>query len=621
MFFRAGALTAVCLTAAGVRADGGTVRLGGFVGRKADALIGRRILSPRAQGDVFAETERAFVTHYDDLNPQHGHYWQGEYWGKTMLGYTGAARYLQSAALKAFVREKSLKLVREHQQPDGYLGTYADKYWTKGGWNLWGRKYTLWALVEAYQLTGEREILDGASKLARQFIAQLKEKDVDIAETGCFAGMPSMSVLKPMLLLYRLTGEKELLAFAREIVARNDRADGKAPNLIANACSEKRIDAWYPDPHTWAKAYEMISCFVGFVEYARVTGERRPLEAAKRFWEKAARDEANALGSVGFHDKFVHARAYPNAISEVCDVICWMHLCRDLFLETGDGRYLDAYERCFYNAFLAGFHRDGEWGAHDVRSHGSRHLTGMYEVGMHYHFCCIDNAPRAFWDWAVTSFAETCGELCVNFYSDAVYADGPLRVEVTGGYPVSDRVRLSVVAPEGKTLRLRVPGWCAAMTVDGERASGGWHRVAVCGERTLDVVFDMPVRVADTVLADNADAAKATVAEGVTMFEMLFHNKEMKGRARTSAGARIMKGPLVLAKCTLAGANDAEVFDPETVNGGGWSAALEPLANAEVWGAWRLTLTKDGRRKTVNVCDYASAADFESWRNAFSIWF
>ena len=602
------------------QADLGDVRLEGAVGRKADALLTARVLSPWAQGVVFAETENAFVTHYDDVNPKGGLYWQGEYWGKTMLGYTGAARYLRSDALTRFVREKSLKLLREHQQDDGYLGTYSNKYATTKGWNLWGRKYTLWALVEAYDLTGDKTILSGASRLARQFIGQLKEKDVDIGRTGCFAGIPSMSVLKPMVLLYLRTKDRAFLDFAAEIVRRNER---ETPKLIANALADADVDRWYPEPGEWAKAYEMMSCYEGFLAYAEATGEKRLLEAAAAFWEKLVRRESNALGGVGYHDKFLRASAHPNAITEVCDVIHWMRLCRGLYLATGRTKYLDAYELCFYNAFLAGVNRDGAWGAHDVRSHGRRHLQGLYEAGMVHHFCCLDNAPRAFWDWAETAFVRDGRTLTVNFYSDATYERDGVKVVLFGDYPVRERVSVRVTAPDGVRLRFRVPGWCPALTVDGRVAAGGWFEADVRGEKTFALAFEMPVRVVDTVLADATGSDPKAEDDAAVRFEMKYHNPEMAGLARTVAGARLVKGPLVLAKCLRAGATEAEIFDQETVNGRAAScrAALTPLAGKDVWGAWRLTLTDGQKVKTTCVSDFASAADFESWRNAFSIWF
>ena len=143
------------------------------------------------------------------------------------------------------------------------------------------------------------------------------------------------------------------------------------------------------------------------------------------------------------------------------------------------------------------------------------------------------------------------------------------------------------------------------------------------GEKTFALEFEMPVKVLDTVLADATGTDPKAADDAAVRFEMKYHNPEMAGLARTAAGARLVKGPLVLAKCLRAGATEAEIFDQETVNGRAAScrATLTPIAGRDVWGAWRLTLTDGQKVKATCVSDFASAADFESWRNAFSIWF
>ena len=392
--------------AAPVACHGG-VALRGAVGAKADVLFERRLTGATARGDIFNEAVNAFATRNDDLHPyppgvtNHYGWWQGEYWGKTMLSQCAYARYSGREDVKAFIRAKSRDLVRRFQRPNGYLSSYDDEDHVFGfNWNVWSRKYTMWALLEAYDLTGDAFLLDAAARMADHLATQLKRLDIPLAKTGYFAGLPSMSILKPMVLLAERTGEKRFMDFARAIVADNDRPDGRCPNLVANAFGNRPVHDWYPNPAGWAKAYEMMSVVEGFVEYARATGERRPLEAAERIWENLRSSEWNAIGSVGYHDHFTGAASYPNAISESCDVIHWMRLCKYLHEATGDAKYLDAWEAAFLNAFLAGVFRDGEWGTHDVRSHGRRHLQGLYEVQMTYHFCCIANAPRGFCDWA-----------------------------------------------------------------------------------------------------------------------------------------------------------------------------------------------------------------------------
>jgi len=95
----------------------------------------------------------------------------------------------------------------------------------------------------------------------------------------------------------------------------------------------------------------------------------------------------------------------------------------------------------------------------------------------------------------------------------------------------------------------------------------------------------------------------------------------MKGLARRSSGAYVMRGPLVLAKCLRAGEKPERIFDIRTVNRCDCRVSVEPLSNDSVWGAWKLILSQGEDRRVFNVSDFASAADTDDPDNAFSIWF
>ena len=603
------------------------VRLKGAVGEKADRLFAARLTSPRARGDVFEETVRAFRTKYDDRHPvPNGKgrtaYWQGEYWGKGMLSHCAYARMTGDGDAIAFIRRKALELVREFQREDGYLATYDDADYVKDSWNIWGRKYTMWALVEAYDLTGEKELIDAAVKMVRHLDSQLRRLGLRLSETGCFAGLPSMSILKPLLLVYERTRDPVALTMAKDIIAENDRKDGACPNLIANAFSDKPLFAWYSNPRSWAKAYEMMSTIEGFILYSEITGEERPFEAAKRLFAKLSAEERNGVGSVGSHDHFYGARRFPNAISESCDVIHWMRLCKYLHARTRDPGYLDKWEVAFLNAFLAGIYRDGTWGTHDVRGHGRRHLQGLFEVGMYYHFCCLANDPRGFCDWA-EGFVRAQGKdsFDLNFYTDGEFDAEGVRIAVSGNYPINERITVQVETERPLSLGLRVPGWCEEMRVNDRLVTGPRTYVQVpSGGATFDLRFAMTPRLeawTSDFEAPDPDLVRAAAKKD---FEMAPHNPEMIGSARTEPGVRLLRGPLILAKCARAGGNDREVLSDIGIDES-WTVRLEPVANDAVWGCWRAFFEKGGEKKAVGVSDYQSAADTDDWRNAFSIWF
>lgn len=606
---------------------------GGFVGDRAKELLEGRVFSAFARVDAMDECVRAFETHEDDATvagKRHS-WWQGEYWGKTMLGHTGAWRYTGRDDVRDYVRRQVARLVSVHQRPDGYLGTYADERFVTRSWNLWGRKYTLWALVEAFEATGDRTALVAAEKSLDQMIAMLKDMKLSVRESGCFNGLPTASVLSPVVRLCRHVPKAAYRAFMDEIVADWDRADGAAPNLIANAFGGKPVHTWYPEPVIWAKGYEMMSCYEGLVDYAVMTGRARPLEAAERAADLLCEHEGNPLGAVGYYDHFTHAAANANATVELCDVIYWMRLCHALYRATGHVRHLDRAERAFCNAFLAGLYRGGRWGAYSVRSHGTRHGTAALQIGMRHHCCCVDNSPRGFYDMAEHAVLRRGQGVDVNhFLPCTAYLGGGLKVEIGGNYPVSEDVSLTVTAPTPTRFALRVPGWCARCSVDGTVQTPVDGRIVLTakGTRRWAIRFEMPVTVVHRPDVGEPALLPGDECDGkghdgrLFLFELAVRHPEMKGLGRTTNAATVMRGPLVLTKARRMGLTEGEIFDAATVNGApGVVARTVPHPDTGVWGAWDLTLEQGGRRRTVTVCDLPSAAPSDDWQNAFSIWF
>ena len=603
-----------------------------FVRSKLDPFLAHRCDSAEAKGKFYEETVNAFRTHLDDVHgcfdawitPDHG-LWQGEYWGKNLLAQIAVARSRGDLTRQRELVQAALAFVREFQRADGYIGTYADAEFIVPKdpkkefmcWNLWGRKYTLWALVDCARLAGtlklsddRKALLDAASRLMDQQIAMLKRRGLREIDTGCFDGVASASVLKPLLLLYRETGKPVYLVHAREIVASMDdpSADNPPPNLVRNAFRDEPVHLWYPMAKTpdgerqHTKAYEIMSCYEGLVEFWKVTGERRPLEAARRFADKVAETEANAVGAVGFGDHFAHASARHNTVNELCDVLHWLRLCCELYEATGDERHLDRMETAYYNALLAGAKADGRWANHGVRAHGYGHFTSQHEVGMKFHECCVDNLPRVVETWPRAAVVEAKdGSVRVNFYDDATYvlSDGVLTV--SGNYPIGKEVTVTLKAKCAHEVKFRRPGWTKDMRVSG---GGGVWKVA----------FDMmPVLVRETGAANLALKPEDPEA-------FLYRLSALRGAAkdcplRYRPGVRVMRGPLILAKAARLGTSDAEVFaEPLAAD----PKAKAEIADGDACGTWKLTLRTEKGEFCLPVCPLATA---EAGSQAFSVWF
>ena len=606
------------------------VRLGGVPAGKMHNFFRARMLDKTAQRDVFGEARSAFRDRDDDEKAvlpdrKMGGIWRGEFWGKLMLGTARVADYLQDPALTKFVKEECHRMIAL-QDPDGYLGSYADKenvwipesakpalraaYGWNTVWNLWNRKYAIWAMLMAYRTTGDRAILASTERQMDQWIEMMHRLGLPLFVTGQpeKVGLPSMSILKPLLMLYAETGKKTYLDYAKEMLPDWDRADGACPNFFRNANRADALHTWYPNPSRWAKSYEMMSCLDGLLEYTRLTGDARALETVRKIYDNLLRTELNVLGDVGYVDQFYGAATQPNASTEVCDTIHWIRLSLDLYLMTGDVRYCDAIELAYFNAFLAGVYRDGTWGAFAVRGTAC-HETDR-QCGYAYNHCCVNNVPRTFMDMAEgTVTRDRAGVFHVNFYQDATATLDGVDFAISGNYPVGNVVTVKVSDPAAKVV-FRTPAWCPKLDV-AQPEKGVWR-----------LTFDMNPR-----LLDGPDTAVAK-KEGWHYARYLCREQPLRSPLRDSyratPAATVMVGPLLLAKSRRTGATQTELMDLATVRGQGYAVKVTPVACEDVWGAWDVELTKPGAPTIrTRACDYQSAGDdpYADGSVRFSIWF
>jgi len=619
--------------------------LHGFWDAKTQLYFTNRIQSVEAKTVIYDEAVNAFRTHYDDNGS-----WQGEYWGKTMLSAVAVERLTRDFELATWIVTNATAFVRQFQRADGYLCSYSDENaigpnadgTERFCWNIWGRKYTMWALIEIVNMVradmnlqhylaqhgssmqADVPLEAAASRVLDHLITYLDAHNAPIDKTGYFVGLPSMSFLKPCMLLYRMTGKAEYLKFAEKLVKLWEREGNPMPNLIVNAFGDKPVHEWYPNPGWWAKAYEMMSCLEGVLDYADWTHDARLVEAVARIAEKLVAHEANPFGSVGYFDHFSNARACPNATTELCDVIHWMRLCRDLFLATREAKHLDRFEDGFLNGFLPGIFRDGKWAAHGTRSHGHRQFTAPHQVGMKYHHCCVDNACRTWYNVFETAAAldDRDGTLYVNLYfnGDFDVSNGKELVNfrvLAKDYPFCDKVVMLVNSQVDRPLKFRAPETLADFKVNGVAATNGWVSIAFDKKKPNGSWFTATFRP-KTVLHEWKTAPGADPRP--KLFEQDGVTPESKGTARTEGACYLKYGPVLLAKSALVGDTPSEIFGFKSVLGRGYSVSLEPVKNERVQRCWKATFTGGSDVFAVNVCDLQSC-DLDDPKGAFSIWF
>ena len=612
------------------------VRLGGASKVISDRFFEERIFCDYAKEAIFKEAEDAFVNQIDD--EQYVCFWQGEFWGKWIISAADVYRYTEDQDLLRFLREACYRLIGMARE-DGYINTYRDSLHVfavdpiiakekcnmrvNWNWNIWCRKYTLWGLLSVYEITRDEKILLGAKRLADQLIDELAANGIELRKTGTFVGLPSCSILKPMLLLYRYTDDRKYFDFSLHEIADNwERDDNACPNLISNAISGKRLTDWYPDSPSWAKAYEMMSCYEGLCELYRYTNDPKHLKACEGVYEILKKYELNPAFSVAYNDVFADAADEINLISEPCDAIHWMRLCYELFCITGNVKYMDSIELTYENAFLAGVFKDGKWGARGIRGAGSP-MWSETQAGMKLHHCCVNNMPRAFARIAEAAVMRTEDAILVNLYEEfnatLSYDGGCATVEIGDGYLDAGRVTVTTRF-EGKKLPIcfRIPAWCrsAEVTVDGVTtvAKNGYFEVIPASD-ACEVTIDFHVTVEIHTFDKPVPQYTELVNDKPHWKLARWINRKQPGETTEDLFLRVPKctltyGPILLARSKSVGSTEAEMFTVASIDAT-YSCKLLDARRGDDHIRVMLDLELSNGTDTLRttVCDFASAGN------------
>ena len=487
------------------------IRLRGYVGERLKGCVERHVMA--ADGIYLTDPFK-----WKNERNQ----WQSEFWGKWMHAAAPFARYTGDPKLLANIRASVANLLPS-QLPDGYLGNYDEKHRCGKGWDVWGEKYTMLGLIHAYDLTGDRAALDAAARICDYLASVFGPGRRELRKSGQYCGMPSGSVLEPVVWLYNRTKEPRFLAFAKYVVSELNDYDDSARLVDAALAGVDVADRtpWagdgYEGQNRGHKAYEMMSCYQGLVEYGLATGERKYIEAAEKTARNIAATEVNVCGgsaSIEHWYRGAKNQVYPFCRQqETCVLTTWIRLCAKLLEVTGDPFFADQLEKTFYNAYLASLNRENSFFATYTPLAGYR-SRGQYHCKMHTN-CCNENGPRGFVSFLESALQAEGASAAMNLYASSTMsvvlpATGEkVTFETFTLYPVENRVEIwNRTAKTGTfALKLRIPSWSAktAVSLNGKPVDGVRAGSYLVLERewrqgdqvTLDFDFSVVAHVVD----------------------------------------------------------------------------------------------------------------------------
>ena len=455
--------------------------------------------------------------------------WIGEHVGKFIHAAGLTWQYTGNPRLKARM-DSAASLLMATQLPDGYLGTYLDKdRWTD--WDVWSHKYNLIGLLTYHQLTGDKPALLACRKMGDLLIRTFQDEKRDLIKAGWHVGMAATSVLEPMVMLYRYTGDRRYLDFCQFVVATWEQPNG--PKILSSLLDHGSV---YKTAN--GKAYEMLSNLVGLADLYRMTGDDRYRKACTNAWDDimAKRHYLTGTSSWGEHfqgdfslrpDGEVHGDKFESA-GEGCVTVTWQQLNLHLLRLTGDTRYADELERITYNSLV------GAQSPQDGSVCYFIPMTGRKRFGEVSHgilpdvSCCASSIPRGialipqYIAGSLSGTQAVVWQYVPGVYPIQVRNDGqtlPVELRVSTTYPQDGRATITVqfLQPPKSSprfaLRLRVPDWCS----DYRATAGGQTYAGKAGQLlTVDRMWQNGDRVEVTMSLDlrvTADPDKGS--EGV----------------------------------------------------------------------------------------------------------
>lgn len=450
------------------------------------------------------ELWRRFVQQFRE-NADGSNGWRGEYWGKMMRGACFVYTYTKNRKLYDILSQTICDML-DSADESGRISSYPKEN-EFDGWDMWCRKYVLLGMQYFYEICDDEKlkirIVNSMTGQADYIIENVGKEPPKIPITSTsrlWRGLNSSSILEPVVRLYSITGEKRYLDFARYIV---ESGGIDVENIFELAYKNELMPYQYPI----TKAYEMISCFDGLLEYYLATNCEWCRTAVINFADRILETDFTVIGGCGCtyelldHSTVRQANTTNTKImQETCVTVTLMKYMYRLNILTGSSKYIDAFEISLYNAYLGAQNTEkiiepliknehSDWYAEPLpydsyspltlgtRGNGIGGLRGMSDN--HYYGCCACIGSMGIGLVPKVHITSTQNTVTVNLYIDGVAKInipncGSVIFKTETDYPRTGDVRI-VLDMQKKTefeLKLRNPYWSknTVVSVNGSSA-------------------------------------------------------------------------------------------------------------------------------------------------------
>ena len=217
----------------------GSVKLQGRLGKALRSTLENRL--KKVDYDKLAASFRD----HDDTDGK----WRGEFWGKIVRSAIRVLQTTPDGELTKMIR-KTVSNLCKYAYPDGALSTYTEdmRCWN---WDVWGRKYALLGLARYYRMIEQStEVKEVIRKHVKALLAENPFAERPTQGRLWHDGLATFSILGGFVIAWRITGEKEFLDAAEKLALKgchyggtmlNDFKSGKRPANLVNGKAYDRL--------------------------------------------------------------------------------------------------------------------------------------------------------------------------------------------------------------------------------------------------------------------------------------------------------------------------------------------------------------------------------------------
>lgn len=467
--------------------------------------------------------------------------------------------------------DEAIDIVCAAQQENGYLDTYyiindMSKVFTnlKDNHELYCFGHLTEGAVAYYQATGKDKLLKAAQRYA-DYIASCFGPEPEKKK-----GYPGHEIAEMALVrLYEVTGDDKYLKLSRFFVDQRGTKpyyfDAEHPEAVKKG-HEDELRYQYNQAHLPVReqdeavghAVRAVYLYSGMADIARLTGDEALYAACERLWDNITRKKMYITGGIGathMGEAFSFNYDLPNdtAYAETCASIGLVFFARRMLEIKADRKYADVMERALYNGILSGMALDGKsfFYVNPLESlpeacHKDERKFHVKPVRQKWFgcACCPPNIARLLSSIASYAYTEAEDALYVHLYMGSVLEKDcggrKLDLRITSDFPWDGKVTAEVnaEAPTACRIAFRIPGWCKAYTLNGEKGLQEGESVTENGEtRTvkdgyliidrvweggekLELEFPMEIRLMQADGRVREDIGKAAVMRGPVVYCM-----------------------------------------------------------------------------------------------------